>query len=315
MAPSRGRLLRQSRRLPAAALILVLLTALPASANGAMSLALATFAWGPWLTYVAATVLFEGALLGRWLRLPFPRALRTSLIANGVTCILGTVFCCSGLLGYVLLGVFGSPLDPNPLGHTLVSFFVFGAASAYTEAWFWRESLPADSPTLRSQVAKRSLAVHLLGIPIGLGILLAPERPYVGLESTVAGMRRRDDRKLLRALQEYVMDHEALPPDRTFEAVLERLAPRSPGDRRFRGPGWTIAYEPEYHRFDTHEMRRNPIEWNAALAGAPLGKGPERTTWLCRSRTHDFVWGWLVSLPEGRLERTLDAVELGYSGP
>jgi hypothetical protein len=296
-----------------AASLLVLLTAQPALANGAMSLALATFAWGPWLLYVAATVVFEAALMGRWLGIRFARALWTSLLANGLTCILGTVLCCSGIFGYMLLGVFGSRLDPNPLGQTLLAFTLFALVSAYLEAFLWIDDALEGPSRGHKEVLKRSLVVHLLGVPVGLCILLAPERPYAGLESQVAGLRRRDDRELLRALQEYVVEHEALPQDRTFGGVLQRLRPRlSPDAHAHRRDGWTLAYEPVYHRFDRREMRRNPIEWNAALAGKRLGTGPLRTLWLCRSRNNSFEWGWVVTLPAGNIKRTINPVEIGY---
>ena len=100
----------------------------PAQADGAMSLALATFTWPMWLAYVVVTVLWEAYALGRWLGLPLGRSLRLSMWANFVTAILGGIP--SGILSYSFLGLFGSVLDPNPFGQTLILFTLFGIGSA-----------------------------------------------------------------------------------------------------------------------------------------------------------------------------------------
>ena len=114
---------------------LCLLIPASASANGAMSLALATFAWTPWLVYVAVTVLFEAAAMGRWMGIPFVHALRYSLGANFVTAVIGGFF--SGIISYMFLGMFGSTLNPNPFGQTLVVFTLFGIGSACIESWVY----------------------------------------------------------------------------------------------------------------------------------------------------------------------------------
>jgi hypothetical protein len=74
-------------------------------------------------------------------------------------------------------------------------------------------------------------------------------------------------------------------------------------------PGlWAAAYVPDYGRFDTGEMRRNPIEWNTAVAGKKLDD-LAGTVWLTRSIYHGFTEGLVWS---GRVERNTDPKVLGY---
>ena len=50
-----------------------------ASANGAMSFALATFGGPPWLAYVIVTIFFEAFAMGRLLRVPTGLTIKLSL--------------------------------------------------------------------------------------------------------------------------------------------------------------------------------------------------------------------------------------------
>ena len=156
--------------------------------NGAMSLALSVFSWPYWLAYVLATVVFEALALGWWLKCPMKQAVWISIGANLVTGILGGFI--SGILGYGFLGVVGSTVNPDPLGQIVVMLTAFGVGSAVVEASVWRSKLSANEE-LRpyAPVLARSLAVHLLGVPLALLILLMPERPYPGLEQQVGWHR------------------------------------------------------------------------------------------------------------------------------
>lgn len=291
----------------------LLLSAAPASANGAMGLALGTFGWDLWGIYVAAMVLFEALVMGRLLRVPLLGALGRSVWANFLTAILGGVV--SGILSYIFLGVFGSRLNPNPFGQTLLLFTLFALASAPVEARVW---LGAPTTTSKkphhSRVLALSFAVHLLGVPLGLAVLLSPVRPYPGLEMQVGAQRHVFLQGELRgALNDYIGQHQALPPDLTYAEVLQRLRPDI--DRFGRDPGlWAAAYRPIYHRFDLGEMRRAPVEWNARAAREKLFEGPPRTLWLSRSCSDGHCEGLVMELPGAMVGRHSDPVKLGYNG-
>ena len=275
-----------------------------ARANGAMGLALATFAWTPWLCYVAVTVIFEAVALGRWLRVPTGRALLCSLGANLLTAILG-----GSVSGFVcaIFGFYGGRLNPNPFGQSLLLFTVFGIVSALIEACCWMRA----TAFRRGAVFLPSLIVHLVGVPLGLAILLLPARPYGGLESQVYVTRvyyffQQD---LTNALQSFIDEHGALPSAATYEALLIVLQPRF---HRFRHDPdlWAAAYVPHYNRFDTTEMRREPMGWNARASGHRLSDHPEKTLWLIRSRRDGQCEG--LVLKHSGVQRSNSAKELGY---
>jgi hypothetical protein len=144
---------RVQRARPVLTVLLFLIATSPAFADGAMSLALATFAWGPWFAYVVTTILFEAAALGRWLRVPWKQAFATSLKANAVTAVLGGLV--SGIICAFIPGFYGGQLNPNPFGRTLLLFTLFGCVSALIEAMLWKGAVvPASTPV--TDVAARS---------------------------------------------------------------------------------------------------------------------------------------------------------------
>src|SRR5207248_316821 len=111
---------------------------------------------------------------------------------------------------------------------------------------------------------------------------------------------------LRKGLDEYIFQHEAFPPDRTYQEVLERLRPAL--DQFASDPGlWAAAYRADYHRFDLGEMRRVPIEWNAAAASR---KPFEGTIWLTRSCWNGWCTGLVFSY--GGVRRTSDPQALGF---
>ena len=67
-----------------------------------MRLALATFVRPMWLAYVIVTIVFEAAILGRWLQVPFGRALTTSVGANFLTAVIGGFFWLFLMLGLTM---------------------------------------------------------------------------------------------------------------------------------------------------------------------------------------------------------------------
>jgi len=274
-----------------------------ARADGAMGLALATFAWGPWLAYVVVTVVFEAAAMGRWLRVHLAAALSCSLRANLLTALLGGFF--SGI-ACVFIGFYGNEMNPNPFGRTLWLFTLFGSVSALVEASVWRRAVPNGAGPVggatprRRDVLARCWLVHLAGVPLGLAVLLLPARPYPGLEQQVYATRIFffQQRQLRDALQTYVDDHRALPAARSYGELLQRLRP---GLGRYADdPGlWAAAYVPDYRRFDTRERRRHPIEWNPRAGGYRLPDDPTGPLWLVRSRYFGGSFEGLVLEPGG----------------
>jgi hypothetical protein len=290
-------------------LCITLLLPDPASANGAMSLALATFNWIPWMAYVVVTVLFEAWALGRWLKVPVPDALRCSVVANFVTAIIGGVM--SGPLSYGFLGIFGSRLNPNPFGQTLFVFTLFGLLSAYVEAHFWfctKQDL--DETVRRGHTLGRCIVIHLIGIPLGLCILLSPSRPYRGLEEQ-ASYRRHHliPYRVSQAWNDYVEEHNAPPVAHSYEELLELLRPRL--EQFANDPGlWAAAYAPNYHRFDTTEMRREPVRWNPRAMRLKPSDTSDKRVWLVRRGEGRNATG--IVLQWGKLRRIQRPIDLKY---
>jgi hypothetical protein len=303
------------------ALLVALGLALPtaAYANGAMSLALATFGWDMWLPYVVVTLVFEAVILGRWLRVPLRRALNIAFGANFVTAIIGGFF--SGILSYIFYDSFGSKLNPNPFFQNLLLFTLFGIVSACIEALFWAHAVEkpiplettADKPA-RSRprsVLAQVLLVHLLGVPVGLAVLLLPARPYPGLEGRVYGERYRLERQVQRALEHCISQNRRVPSVQNYEELLELL--KTDLDRFGHDSGrWAGAYRPHYERFDTGEMRREPITWNRDAAGRRLSDDLNTVLWLTRSQYHGYCRG-LVLTSGYSVKITTDRTELGYT--
>lgn len=297
----------------AAIVSLCLMVQAPAWANGAMSLALATFSWGPWLGYVATTVLYEAWAFGRVLELPWRPALTRSVGANALTAGVGG--CVSGVLAYPFLGIFGTTLNPNPLAQTLLLLVAFGLVSAWIEALVWQEFAAPMGLDFRRFLA-RSCLIHLVGVPLALVILLSPARPYPGRESQAHAERffwlgRYEVR---RALEQFIVLHQRVPPVETYGQLLEVLRPelgRFASDRDL----WAAAYAPNYQRFDTGEARRGAkVEWNAHPAGFAQALRGELVgpIWLTRVRANGRTEG-LVMETGGRVRATTDAAALGFT--
>ena len=293
---------------------LLALLATPAHANGAMGLALTIFDWRTWLIYVAATVLFEAWALGKLLQVPARKALGCSVGANLLT----------GLLGASCLGMFayGSPwnrLNPNPFLHTLALFVVYGILSALIEVLLWGSA--TKLPLSGRQIVLRSVGVHLLGVPLGLAILLAPARPYRGLEMQVHYNRQLVFQSLSvrRALDHYLSRHHCLPPAKSYGEALEMLRPYLEEWAAREPDLWAAAYQPVYHRFDTGEARRGPMmEWNAQLAAQPdFLRHPPPAQWICRMTDESgYRTGFVWSGGEGSaIIRAWDPKALGYLTP
>jgi hypothetical protein len=277
-----------------------------------MELALATFAWGPWVCYVLVTIAYEAWAFGRILRTPWSRSLRVSLGANALTALAGG--CVSGVLAYAFLGIFGSRLNPNPLAQTLFLFCAFGLVSALIEAEVWRK-FSGERGVQHRCLLGSSCLIHLIGVPLGLAILLLSPRPYPGLEgqATAERMVWLHDYQVRRALERYIATHQTLPPAQTYGQLLGGLRSdlgRFASDRGL----WAAAYWPEYGRFDTGERGRGPrFEWNPDRRSAErlLAGEDDRPLWLTRIRRADWAEG-LIMERGGHVQRTSDPALLGF---
>lgn len=296
-----GSLPAEQTLVPYKVLLVILVGSLAASAfaNGAMSLALSVFSWPYWLAYVAATLIFEAIALGRWLRCAWRQAALASIFSNAATGILGG--CISGIVGYGFLGSVGSAVNPDPLGQVVLMLTIYGLGSAFFEAAVWRDVLDRHGDRRRYlPMLAKSLAVHLLGVPLALCILLIPDRPYPGLEAQVAWHRGTNQlgrsMKLWTALVMYVSEHgDRLPVASDYPNVLQKLRPYMPetwplAQRAWQGrEWWTLCYLPDYARFDRTEMKRRPIQWNASLSGKAIAD-IRQPVWLIR--WGDRPGGW-----------------------
>lgn len=284
------------------------MVAAPASANGAMGMALATFEWPLWLTYVAVTVILEAVLFGVWLRVTPMRALGLAIAANALTGLIGGYL--SGIPSYAFQGAFGSSTNPNPFGRILLLFALSALISAWLESKVWFAGVRnLDRPPSPGGLSAVSLAIHLLTLPVGLAILLSPDRPYPGLVGQTWYYRKINfERPVAEALQSYLSAHTTLPRAADGEAFIRALAKEPP--LRDLPDAWLVAYRPDQARFDTREMRRKPLEWNAA--NRFHREKSESPVWVLRFRTEgDWARG-LVVYPGGEARWTQDREELGY---
>jgi len=108
-----------------------------------------------------------------------------------------------------------------------------------------------------------SVLVHMAVIPVGLAILLIPDRPYRGIEGQVFAHRIYWLRPYVKlALNDYLSRHGSLPPGHTYGEVLAAVKDKMGAYAD--DPGlWAAEYLPDYSRFDTSEARRGErMEWN-----------------------------------------------------
>ncbi|MFN8220896.1 MAG: hypothetical protein U0S12_12290 [Fimbriimonadales bacterium] len=122
------------------------------------------------MAYVVVTIIFEAWLMGRWLSLPLRVSLPLSLLANTLTGFLGLA--CGAPFFHEMSG------HPRPFLFAVGVLTIFAFPSALVEAFVW---LASKRKAYQSYVPA-IVAVHLIGIPIALVVLLIPSLPYPGLE-------------------------------------------------------------------------------------------------------------------------------------
>ena len=286
-----------------------------AMANGAMGLALEMFEYRTWAVYVVAMIVLEAWLIGTKGGVDWPKSIGISLIANGIT-----AYCCPAFFAVALHG-FG--FNPNPLMYVIQLLFFFGLGSAYLESIIWSFAKPTvDLPKperrfgqwFQKSVVLRSFVTHMVGIPIALVILLSPSHPYKGLSSIVFYQRRIALTDVMKAFGQSLSGKAQVPGVHSLADLIDTYAP----DFVKRKPDvWSIAYLPDYDRFDTTERRRIPWEWNAKAAGMRISTESGDSTslgsiWLCRAYAGGLYNGFVLNRDDGEVHLSTDPQALGY---
>lgn len=275
-----------------------------AMANGAMGLGLEIFDLRYWAAYVVAMVGAEAWLIGRAIGISWPKSLLTSLVANLLTAMLCGMGCFAPFLHT-------QGEEANPLFQSVVVLAFFAIPSALFESIAWGyakgQGLNADPPTW-----KRAIAVHLALVPVGLAVLLIPERPYRGIEILSVAPRRRAMLTVAKSVDAYVEKKGKMPDAMSPEALLSELREANVEVHAKAH----LAFEvPRYPRFSTGQML--PVRWqfNPAVVGRKLQLGAEKLeTWYLRPdlRAGNPRWGLMIDVWRGEVKQTMVPAQLGY---
>lgn len=258
-------------------LIGLLATAVSALANGAMGLALEMFEFKTWFVYVAAMLIIEAWMIGRWIGVSWPSSFGVAISANAFT-----AFCCPAVLTPVLhYSMVGTQANPNPFWNAVALLTSFAFVSAFFESFFWVWSAHKRG---KEWVMWRVLLAHLVGVPLALAILLIPPRPYVGLEAFANGARRGSRFDIGRDVALDLMDGNPIPRVENAEQLFRHYAGHPVFGRQLKPIQWEAAYQARFTRFSTGESRLEPIEFNRELAGKKARDLPPET-WLIRWKT------------------------------
>ncbi len=263
-----------------------------------------------WFSYVLAMIVLESWLIGRWAKLSWPVCIGVSVLANAVT---GFGCGAAGLVAPILhYPIVGSTFNPNPFVNSVALLLLFSIPSAWIESIVWRWT---TKPKEIGKFVKRVFLVHLAMVPVGLAILLIPERPYVGMEAFTSSWRRMEFRSLRDEIGTYIGEQERLPVSTNVRGVATELAPylnSTSSDFAY------SLYEPDFGRFSIGERWRKPFEVNESIAGRAITVAePEKPTnlvWYIRRpyRGAEQNFGLVVDLSTGMVEFTIDDNKLGY---
>lgn len=284
-----------------------LLTAVPAMANGAMGLGLEQ--WDPniWFIYVAAMTTAEAWLMGRLLGLGAPESIFVSFLANmltGVGC--GLMGCAAPFLHFPLVG---STADPNPLLSALSLLAVFAFPSALFEGILWDRMYRKQRKYKPSEqgVLGRLLLIHLVLVPVGLAILLIPDRPYRGYEAFAKGARRMELRQFKNELAAFISEQRHIPRASTMAELLKEVPDSHPLESRKRS--LVFPYVPTFGRFSMGEDRSVPYRLNTTISGRKVdpesGYDEPQWAWYIEPPTRDS-WGFRIELQSGMVEFVKD---------
>ncbi|MEQ1932443.1 MAG: hypothetical protein ABL962_01000 [Fimbriimonadaceae bacterium] len=266
--------------------LVAVLLAPSASANGAMGLGLEMFDLTYWFAYVGVTVILEAWLIGRYLGVGAAKSLVFSLLANTIT----GVFC--GGLGciapFLHQAIIGSTANPRPFPNAVALLTLFAIPSAIIEKVVWERVQPKEK-YWKSYV--HIIMVHLITIPVGLGILLIPERPYKGLEAFSVSGDRREMRAATKALMSHRAEHNRLPNSAIPREILRELMPYS---ELLSESSW---YETDFSRFGMGPDWNKPYAINQALVGKKFSERdsyPEESfVWYVKHKT---LWGTVFGI-------------------
>lgn len=292
-----------------AVVFLVVVLAIPqAFANGAMGLGLEQ--WDPtvWMVYVVAMTAVEAWLMGRWLGLGIPESIVVSILANlmtGVGC--GLMGCMAPFLHYPLVG---STADPNPLLSALALLALFAIPSALFEGIFWdrmyrkgRKNQPGGQGVLG-----RLLLIHLALVPVGMAILLIPDRPYLGYEAFARGARQYELRLFADDLSVYTYEKHHLPAATTVESLLKEVPHFTLHQDRKRSN--VFLHVPVFGRFAAGNESTVPYRLNKAIAGMKVDPEADydepQWEWYIEPPNRDS-WGIRVELQSGAFEFVRDS--------
>lgn len=293
-------------------LLAAALLASTAQANGAMGLGLEMWDLRYWFAYVVVIIGLEAWLIGRWHNLSWTKSVLLSLGVNALTGSLCSVL--NPLAPLFHYSFVGSLENPNPFMNAVVLLMVFALPSAWLESIVWRW---AKKPNDVWQFVKRVMIVHLVTVPIGLAILLIPERPYLGLEAMTDYNRRMNARRVERALQDYVMVNGSLPNSSDLRGIVRELEEyvRDYNEQEL----MLTFYRPEFTRFSTGEKWEHPFDINPDLVGKRVEGEYEEITeeeeqWVWYIRRPDqgtgYGWGIVVDLNTWMVKTEYKAVTL-----
>ena len=295
-------------RFKVGAMVAVLGIAASAQANGAMGLGLEMWDLRYWLAYVVAMVALEAWLIGRWLKISWIKSAVISIVANAVTGGLGAA---SGFFApFLHISIIGSSANPSPFPNAIALLTLFAIPSGWIESIVWRWATRTKDVW---PFVKHVLLVHLITVPIGLAILLIPERPYPGLEITTAYGRRAALYNVSIALENYVRAYEALPGSQTVDGLARELVPHSFSN----DSDMTVAlHHGTFSRFSTGDSWQHPFEINPELVGMPLiidEKAEEQWVWYLRTPDMGtgYRWGLVIDLNTGDVRPESDSASLG----
>lgn len=276
--------------------VVILGVALAASAraNGAMGLGLEVFRVDAWWAYVVVTIIFEAWLMGRWLALPLRVSLPLSLLANTLTGFLGLG--CGAPFFHEMSG------HPRPFLFAVGVLTIFAFPSALVEAFVW---LASKRKAYQSYVLAKCVAVHLIGIPVALVVLLIPSRPYPGLERSTGYWRGFRLNMACRDFPARLEGWGKVPHFKDGEAAVRAIAPDEPD-------AWQYVYQPAFGRFDLDESRRGTAaEWNHSVEGlSPDQLANLEHVWLFRWRIDGYAKG--VVYDAGRITMSGNEKVLGW---